>query len=370
MEAQRYPYDFDGIVAEGPVNFLQAMAANNIWTFQRMYSDDFAGNLAFDTDGDGVPDSLTKLTMLAEAVLAKCDERDGFTDRVIDDPLSCDFDPRADLSAMMCPGDVDADDCFTAAQLQTIEDVYRGAYDSNGTVIYKGKSFGSESGWARWIVPHQGNNLNPWFFALYATYANYLFYESDPGVPPATLTDPTVTLDKARTPPEWAWWEFDVDDVTSGAGDVMASIFDSADPDLAPYLLESDGKLILIHGWMDAGPNPEPTLDYYNAVVESTFDGDVDEARSRARLFMAPGMGHCGGGPGPNSWDKLAPLVDWVESGIVPDHVVATHTTDGVVDNERKICAYPDQAVYVGPEGGQNDPANWIESNFACEAAR
>jgi feruloyl esterase len=81
---------------------------------------------------------------------------------------------------------------------------------------------------------------------------------------------------------------------------------------------------------------------------------------------MAPGMAHCGGGPGPNEWDKLAPLVDWVENGNAPDFVVATHSTEGEVDNERPICAYPEQAVYIGPSGGQNDPINWVEKNFAC----
>lgn len=84
-------------------------------------------------------------------------------------------------------------------------------------------------------------------------------------------------------------------------------------------------------------------------------------------------MEHCGGGPGPNEWDKLAPLVDWVEKGMAPDYVVAVHRSDsrgaqgpGAVTNERKICAYPQRAVYTGPAGKQNDPANWIQSNFAC----
>ena len=82
---------------------------------------------------------------------------------------------------------------------------------------------------------------------------------------------------------------------------------------------------------------------------------------------MAPGMGHCGGGAGPNSWDKLTPLVDWVEHGMAPDAVIATHSTDGQVDNERPLCAAPQQARYRGPAGGQNDPANWTAANFSCQ---
>ena len=81
---------------------------------------------------------------------------------------------------------------------------------------------------------------------------------------------------------------------------------------------------------------------------------------------MVPGMGHCRGGPGPNAWDKLAPLVDWVEKGNSPDFLVATHSTDEMVDNERPLCAYPQRAVYTGPAGGENDPTNWVSGNFTC----
>jgi feruloyl esterase len=125
--------------------------------------------------------------------------------------------------------------------------------------------------------------------------------------------------------------------------------------------------LILYHGWSDGGAHPEPTLDYYKDVVSTTFAGDIDAAKEHTRLFMAPGMAHCRGGPGPNSWDKLAPLVDWVENGNAPDFVVATHSTEDVVDNERPICAYPELAIYSGPPGGENDPSNWVQSNFACQ---
>jgi feruloyl esterase len=81
---------------------------------------------------------------------------------------------------------------------------------------------------------------------------------------------------------------------------------------------------------------------------------------------MFPGMGHCSGGPGPNTWDPLAPLVDWVENGTAPDHVVATHSTDGRIDNERRVCAYPQVARYTGPAAGANDPSNWTAANFTC----
>ena len=101
-------------------------------------------------------------------------------------------------------------------------------------------------------------------------------------------------------------------------------------------------------------------------MVGTTFGGSPSRAKDSARLFLVPGMAHCAGGPGPNSWDKLAPLIDWVENGNAPDAVIATHSSGGDVDNERPICAVPQQARYTGPVGGANDPSNWTASNFRC----
>ena len=121
-----------------------------------------------------------------------------------------------------------------------------------------------------------------------------------------------------------------------------------------------------IHGWADPEGQAEPTQDYYRKVVDATFRGNLQAAREKARLFMAPGMGHCSGGPGAGDADPLKPLVDWVENGTAPNYIVAAHRTNGIVDNQRRVCAYPQRAVYVGSAGGQNDPSNWIERNFAC----
>ena len=367
MEAQRYPYDFDGMVGGAPVLHYQGTNVSHAWMLQKVFKDDFAGNLAFDTDGNGSFDSLTKVHILEDAVLAKCDANDGITDGVIDNPLSCNFDPQVDLANRMCDGDVNADDCFTRRQLQTIKDFYTGPYDSRGVLILKGKSFGSEWSWPSSNIPHEENSMFPVNLGYVRNHFNFIFYEKDPGVSPPDITDLSYPLDKTRNPPEWAWWEFDVDDVTAGKGDLMMEIIDAVDPDLSRFLGNNSGKLILYHGWADFSPPPEPTLDYYKDMVETTFDGDMTAAREQARLFMVPGMGHCGGGPGPNSWDKLPALVDWVENGNAPDFVVATHSTDGVVDNERPICAYPEMAVYTGPAGGQNDPVNWVAGNFTCQ---
>jgi feruloyl esterase len=366
MEAQRFPGDFDGIVAGAPVFEYQLMNTSHVWMLQKLFRDRFAGNLAFDVDGDGMPESLAKWQILRDAVLRKCDAKDGIADGVVDDPLACDFRPHADLEAFMCRGDVNADGCLTTRQVQTIADVYRGPYDSKGTPVIKGLSPGSEFAWPANVLPHKGNNLFPSHLGYEVDHVNYLFYERSPGAPMSVPNDLTIAPDKKATPPEFAWWEFNIDDVTAGKGRFMSSITDAVNPDLTRFLKRENGRLLIYHGWGDGDVHPEVTYDYYKAVIDTTFGGDVKAARERARLFMVPGMGHCRGGPGCDTWDRLAPLVEWVENGKAPDHLVAQHRTNGAVDNERRICAYPQRAVYVGPEGGQNDPVNWVEKNFAC----
>jgi len=365
MEAQRYPYDFDGIVAGAPAHLYQDMNAARTWLLQNMYKDDFAGSLSFDTDGDGRPDSVRKVGMLQAIVMEKCDALDGIEDGVIDNPPACDFDPDRDLSGMMCRNDVNGDACFTRRQLEHVKDFYSGAHDSAGRIIYPGHTLGSEDQWINLYIPNARNRYRAGALGVTADHLNYLFYETDPGVAPRDLNDVSRVPHANATPPEWAWWQFDIDDVTSGKGDFMKAITDANDPDLSRMLLEHDAKLIMYHGWSDGLIVPGGTVDYYERMVGTTFGGDLDAAVEHARLFMIPGMGHCRGGPGPDTWDRLAPLVEWVERGNPPDAIVATHSTGGVVDNERPIFPYPDQAVYTGPAGGQNDPANWVAENFS-----
>ena len=366
MEAQRYPNDFDAIVVGAPVFDYQALNMSHVWMLQKLFKDRYAGNLAFDADGDGVPESLTKWQIVRDAVLAKCDAKDGVKDNIIDDPLTCDFKPEVDLERFMCRGETNADNCITRRQLQTIKDIYRGPYDSKGTQILKGLSVGGEFAWTRNVLPHKGNNMFPSHLGYEVDHVNYLFYERSPGVPMPVPNDLTQVPDRKATPPEFAWWEFNVDDVTAGKGKFMSAITDAKDANLTRFLKRRNGKLLIYHGWGDGDSHPELTYDYYKAVVQTTFAGDVNAAREKVRLFMVPGMGHCGGGPGCDTWDRLAPLVEWVEKGKAPDYLVGEHLTDGKVDNQRRICAYPQRAAYVGPAGGQNDPANWVEKNFAC----
>lgn len=366
MEAQRYPADFDGVVAGAPVFDYQRLNTTHVWMAQQIFADDFAGNLAFDKDGDGEPESLTKWYMLRDAVMAKCDAVDGLADGLIDDPRRCDFDPATDLAQHMCPAGADADDCFTGRQIETIAAIYRGPHDRSGERIFKGMDLGSEWNWDRTLIAHRGNRMLPAKLIYGLDHVNFLFYEKSPGVPMPNPTDVHQTPDKSARPPEFAWWEFDINDVSTGAGDFMMSITDATNPDLSRFLQRENGKLLLYHGWADPEGQAEPTLDYYERVVATTFAGNLVAAREKVRLFMVPGMGHCGGGPGASEWDRLAPLVQWVENGVAPDHLVGEHRTDGVVDRQRRICAFPQRAVYVGPDGARNDAAGLREASFEC----
>ena len=367
MEAQRFPDDFDGIVAGAPAFAYQALNAAGTWNLQRIFRDNLAGNLAVDTNGDGSFDSLNLINLLHNQVLEKCDSNDGVIDNVINDPLSCDFNPNTDLADLMCPAGNSSDQCFTNAQLQTINDLYNGPMDSNGVQIYPGKMFGSEPRWVNLYIPYAGNNNGPGkLTGVAGDHMNYLFYEQDPGV---AIPDVRDTNYEARTTgaiPEFHWMDWDIDDFNSGKGDLMMSITDATDPDLNRFLKDRGGKLIIYHGLADTLIIAEDTIDYFNDMVNVTFAGSLAAASESSRLFLAPGMGHCGGGAGPDTWDKLAPLVDWVENGVAPEATPAQHLSRGVVDNERPLCSYPKQAVYTGPAGGENQPANWRAENFQC----
>jgi feruloyl esterase len=147
----------------------------------------------------------------------------------------------------------------------------------------------------------------------------------------------------------------------------MAAILDASSPDLRRFASNPKRKLLIFHGWSDPIIQPEPTVDYYQTMAKQTFAGDFDKTRAQVRLFMFPGMAHCSGGPGPSvPEDLLRRLEEWVEGDKAPDYAIARHRTKGVVDNERKVCAFPQRAVYIGPEGQHNDPRNWIAENFSC----
>jgi len=197
-------------------------------------------------------------------------------------------------------------------------------------------------------------------------HVNYLFYEEDPGMTVPDLSNPTHVPGRNAVLPQFSWLDFDINDLATGKAAVMQELMDATDPDLRRFLEDEGGKLMLYHGWSDSLSSARATVQYFDALVAASFGGDLQAAGESTRLFLAPGMGHCSGGPGPNTWDKLDALVDWVENGTAPQSILATHSSNGVIDNERPLCPWPQQAVYTGPAGGQDNPANWVAQNFSC----
>ena len=380
VEAQRFPKDFDGIVSGDPFNHAVETAMEQVWSSAVFFRDANGDGVGFDnniTQGD--------IDALRDAVLAKCDVlgNDRIKDNVVDDPLAC---RRAfgdsDIEALGAARNL------SAGQVQAIKDVYRGPHDSSGRHRWnRGKPLGSEFSWGAIVVPTPANGNSPGQGGFAFTLTNSLFFEHDPGVPTARPNDPSLM----PGPGEWRWLDFDFDRNTPtgrtidrrpdgvwnprDGGGFMREILNGDDTNLEPFLRKEGGKYLLYHGFADGLIGPEPTIDYYNGIVKDTFHGSRRKAEDNVRLFLVPGMGHCSGGirGAAVGWDKLAPLVAWVEQGVAPQSIVVTQDngTRTPTGNERLICPWPQQPTYIGPtgSGAENDPANWKAANFACRAS-
>ena len=325
LEAQRYPGDFDGIVANAPWVDQTGFTVGAIWN-QKALTD--------------TPVSAAKLNLVAEKAMAKCDEVDGLKDGLIDDPRKCSFDPARDVPA--CREGTDAADCLTAAQAAAIKKVYSGPV-SQGKPFFPGFMVGSEaitpsangaaSGWLGPIAPAQPN-AKPADFNLAEGVMKYLIL--DP--PQAEYDTLKMDFDKAaKTVERWS------------------RLADAKDADLGKFR-KSGGKLIMTYGWADTILQPLQGVHYYEAV--SARNGkDTGEF---VRLFMVPGMAHCGGGIGPDRNDAVTAVIDWVEKGKAPDQIVASKVTDGQTVRTRPLCPYPQVARYKG-QGSIDDAAN-----FSC----
>jgi feruloyl esterase len=319
MEAQRFPDDYDGIVAGAP--------ANN-WT--RLMAGDFDGVLAVLREpASHLPPQA--LGVLHRAAVASCDAADGVVDGVIDDPRDCRFDP----GSLACGGGVPADRCLTLPQIEAARRVYDGLKDPRtGARLYPGLARGSEPYW-----PHR-NPANP--FPIPLSHYKWLVFAN----------------------PDWDWKTFDFRDpedftAHSAAEAKLAPVMNATSPDLKAFR-DRGGRLLQYHGWNDQLISAQNSIDYYESV--EAFFGRPEDVRRFYRLFMAPGMAHCGGGTGPNTLDMQAALEQWVEKGVAPDRVVATRLVNGVADRLRPLCAYPQVATYAG-RGDTNDDAS-----FECRA--
>jgi feruloyl esterase len=318
-EAQRYPEDYDGIVAGDPANnrIRQTFAFLHSWIATH--------------DKDGKPIlSQAKLALLTKSATEACDGLDGLKDGIIDDPRRCRFDP----AKLLCKAG-DEPTCLTAAQVDAAKKTYDGVKNAKGEQIFSGWTRGSEGfgeaagqSWRAYI-------MDPTEPARVGFFKYWLFHD-----------------------PNWDYRSIDWDKDLAYAEQKLAPMA-AVDKDLTPFK-KHGGKMIMYTGWSDPVVPPQDTVAYYEGVAK--LMGGIEKTRDFYRFFIAPGMGHCSGGPGPNTFDHLTALEQWVEKGIAPDKLIATHSTAGKVDRSRPLCLYPQVARWKGT--GSSDEA----ANFSCVA--
>jgi feruloyl esterase len=318
-EAQRFPDDYDGIIAGAPANnrIRQTFAFAHAWTATH--------------NADGSPIlTAAKLSLVTKAAVAACDAADTLKDGLIEDPRKCSFEP----AALACKTGADESTCLTPPQVDAVRKVYDGARNPRtGEQIFTGWPRGSEAfgdspiqSWRQYIVDMKEPSR-------VGVFKYFLFND-----------------------PNWDVRSLDYDRDLAYAEQRLPHLH-AVDRDLTPFK-KSGGKMISYAGWMDPVVPPQDTAAYYDGVVKAM--GGLDKTRDFYRLFMAPGMGHCSGGPGPNQFDAITALEQWVEKGVAPDKLIATHSTAGKVDRTRPLCPYPQVARYRGT--GSIDEA----ASFAC----
>jgi hypothetical protein len=335
MEAQHYPTDYNGILAGAPANYWTHLLTDAIWNAQATTLDP---NSYF---------SPAKLPALAHAVNEACDAKDGVTDGILNDPRQCHFDP----STLLCKG-AESDSCFSAPQVTAVKKLYQGATDSHGHQIFPGYLPGAEEGrggWGLWITgPEPGGSLQ---FAFGKGYFANMVYDN----------------------PNWDFGTAKIDQAVADADKKSAGVLNATDANLKPFASHG-GKLILYHGWNDAGIPALNTINYYSSVVNTV---GRQQTSTFVRLYMEPGVQHCAGGTGPDAFGEPglpAPpdphgnaslaLEQWVEKGTAPNDIIAAKYED--MDPRkppkmtRPLCPYPETAKYKGA-GSPNDA-----SNFTC----
>ena len=309
--AQRFPDDFDGIVAGAPALNTTGRAAFAMWIAQNQHRD----------EASFIP--AAKYPAIHEAVLQACDGLDGVKDRVLENPRQCRFDP----GVLECKSG-DAPTCLTAPQVATARTMYQPVVNARTKQeIFPGLEYGSEMGWSTF------GGSQP--FGIGSQMFQFMVFK-DPGWNYQTLNfDSHMAL---------------VDRIENGAINAM-------DPNLKPFVARG-GKLIQYHGWADQQIPSGSSVEYYQKVLDTM--GGARQVQSNYRLFMVPGMGHCGGGDGTSTFDMLTALEQWVEKGSAPDRIHASHVTNGTADRTRPLCPYPQAAAYKG-SGDPNDAAS-----FSC----
>jgi hypothetical protein len=308
MQAQRFPADFDGIIAGAPaLDYTGLVATNYTWIVQANTRADGSEILARE-----------KVPAIAAAVTAACDARDGARDGLIADPRACDWQP----ASMVC-GATNGPSCLTPDEVQVLEKWYAGAHDAAGAPLYPGIPRGSEVYWPLWLTGSPASKV-PGMTLLFAhDFLRYMAFAEDPG----------ESYDLQR-------FDFAVDPDRLEA---MSAIYNAVDPDLSAFA-DRGGKLLMYHGWADPIVTPLRTLQYV-ADVQNKMGGP-SKTSEFLRLFMLPGFDHCGfqAGPGANDagFDPLPALEDWVERGIAPTAIpTQRRSADSTVTWQQPVCAYP-----------------------------
>jgi feruloyl esterase len=308
-EAQRFPEDFNGIIAGAPGADWTGRASAALRVAQAMHKD----------EASTIP--AAKYPAIHAAALEACDALDGVKDGVIDNPRSCTFDPRV----LECKG-ADTASCLTPPQVEMARTIY--AAGRSGREITSLEP-GSELGWATW------GGAQP--LSQSTEHFKYIVFKD----------------------PNWDFKTFNFERDAARADRIDNNTVNALDPNLKPFF-DRGGKLIQYHGWGDPQISPGNSVQYYSSVVQKL--GGRDAIHGSYRMFMVPGMAHCGGGDGPNRFDMIAALEEWVEKGKAPDRIEASRLRDGKVDRTRPLCPYPQVAKYKGT--GSIDEA----ANFACAA--
>jgi Tannase and feruloyl esterase len=338
MEAQRFPEDYDGILAGAPANYFTHLLAKALADAQATTLD----------PASYIPSS--KLPAIARTVNAACDAQDGVADGILNDPRQCHFDP----GTMLCK-EGDSDKCLAAAQVTALRKLYEGPNDAKGRKVFPGYLPGAEEGpggWETWITgPAPGKSL---LFAFSGGYFSNFIYE------------------KA----DWNYKDASLDQAMKAADAKTAQMLNATNANLRAFKARG-GRLILYHGWNDPAISPLNTVNYYNDVMSKM---GARETEVFARLYMVPGMQHCGGGPGTDRFGQFGEgtrdaqhnielaLEEWVEKGSAPRAIVATKYEGGDpakgVKMTRPVCPYPQVAKYKG-SGDTNDAGN-----FVCAASK
>jgi feruloyl esterase len=320
MEVQRFPADYDAVVAGNPAADRTNEIIAYLWDWRATHAADGSSLIG-----------AQKLQLLTRSAVAACDADDGVRDGVIDDPRRCHFDP----ASLLCKA-ASGSDCLTSTELDAVRKVYAGPRNPRtGEQIFPGWPFGSEGwgpgandGWRNFVDVPQPRRAG--FFQFFV-FNN----------------------------PKWDFWSFDWDRDVEYTNRIMG-FMNATSPDLKPFR-DRGGKIVMHTGWADPILPAPDVIKYYEEVTKAM--GGAGETQSFFRLFMAPGMAHCSGGPGPDSLDALTALESWVERRIAPETIEAVRKrADGSVERSRPLCVYPKVARWSGR--GSTDEAQ----SFSCVA--